>query len=309
MNLQQVRFVCAIVDRGLNISRAADSLKVAQPAISRQIQLLEREVGATVFVRNRKRIISISEPGEKIIRFARRILQDTENIRKVGSQFASPREGALTVATNHTYARYVLPSVIERYSRSFPKVWVSLYEGSPREIGNWLAEGAADVSISTKPSGRHDTLAFLPLETLQRVVVVPARHKLLQLRQITLADLTQYPIVTFHPAFPGGENIVRTFKIAGLTPHFTVKAANADVIKAYVRRGLGIGIVSRLGISPSEDRDLRAIDASHLFPSHEILVGVRRGRYMQTYAYEFLRLIAPHMGKSDIERALGQKTF
>lgn len=306
MNFQQVRFVCEVADRGLNISRAAEALKVAQPAISRQIQLLEREIGATIFVRNRKRIISLSRAGEAILKVARRLLLDAENLKKIGAEHSSPNEGDLTIATYHTYARYALPTLIERYCRLFPRVRVSLYEGTPNEIGDWLAGGIADISISVKPPITHDRLAFLPLETLERVVVVPARHKLLRVEEITLGDLAQYPIVTFHPAFPGAENIVRVFKTNGFAPHFIVMAATADVIKAYVRRGLGIGIVSRLGASFSDDRDLRTIDASHLFPSIQILIGLRKRSYMQTYVYEFLKLIAPNIARTDIERISGR---
>jgi LysR family cys regulon transcriptional activator len=309
MNLQQVKFVCEIADHGLNISRTAEALKVAQPAISRQIQLLEKEIGVTIFVRNRKRIISLSRPGEAILKVARRILQDTENLKKIGAQYGAPDEGDLTVATNHTYARYVLPSAIERYCRSFPRVRVSLLEGNPNEIGEWLATGAADLSISTKPTRRYDNLVFLPLETLHRVVVVPARHKLLRVKELALSHLAHYPIITFHPAFAGGENIAQAFKLNSLNPHFIVKAANADVIKAYVRRGLGIGIVSRLGVSATEDRDLRTLDVDHLFPSHQILVGLARGRYMQSYVHDFLKLIARDISRADIEKISGGPVF
>jgi LysR family cys regulon transcriptional activator len=301
MNLQQLRFVSEIVDRGLNISRAAEALNVAQPAISRQIQLLEKEIGAVIFIRNQKRIISLSEPGNAILKIARRMLQDAESVKKIGAEHSRPNEGELTVATNHTYASYVLPSLIEKYSGEFPGVRLALYEGTPNEIGKWLASGMADISISTKPSRRYDNLVFLPLQTLQRVIIVPVGHKLLRKRPITLADLGAYPIITFHTDVPGGENITRSFKLAGVIPHFKVKAANADVIKAYVRRGLGVGVVSQLGVSPTEDGDLRTIDASYLFPAHEMHLGLRRGGYMRSYVYEFLRRVAPSK-TADIEK-------
>jgi len=302
MNLQQLRYVCEIAAQGLNISRAATALDVVQPAISRQVQLLEKEIGATIFVRNRKRIISLSKPGEAILKIARRIVQDIENVRRVGAEHGMPDAGDLTVATNHTYARYLLPPVIERYTRTFPGVRVTLYEGNPGEIGSWLAGGMADLSIATMPRGRQDNLAFLPLETLERVIVVPARHKLLACDPLTLDRIAEYPIITFHPAYPGGENIARAFRVSGITPRFRVRAANVDVIKAYVRQGLGIGIVSRLGVSPVEDRDLRTIDASHLFPSHQILVGLRKGHYLQAHVYEFLKLVAPRIPQSSVQR-------
>lgn len=302
MNFNQIRFVCAIVEHGLSMTRAADALGVPQPVISRQIQLLEREIGVTIFIRNRKRILGLSKPGEAIERMARRILEDAQNIRDIGAEHSSPNEGELSIATTHTYARHILPAVIKKYSKQLPNVRVSLYEGSPNEIGDWLSTGIADLSISTKPNTRHDNLAYLTFEALPRVVLVPKAHPLLKPRNITLNDLAQYPIVTFHPSLPGGESIYRVFSINGLTPRLIVRATNADVIRAYVREGLGIGIISRLPMSLLKDSALRMIDVSHLFPPNQIYIGLRKRHHIRPYVYDFIRLFSPNIAISAVEK-------
>jgi LysR family cys regulon transcriptional activator len=290
----------------MNISRAAAALGIAQPVISRQIQMLERELGVTIFVRTKKRILGVSEPGKTIAAMARRMLQEAVGMRSVGAEHALPNEGRLAVATTYAHARYALPAVIRGYTARFPAVEVSLYEGTPAEIAGWLSSGRVDVSISAIPAGVYGDLAFVPYETLHRTVLVPSRHPLLKAAVLTLDELARYPIVTFHEGSTGGESIEHAFRICGLAPRFSVRAANADVIKAYVQMGLGVGIVSNLATPARSEHGLKAIDAAHLFPDHHIAVGLRRGHFIRDYVYEFLRSVAPDLDLETIKRSSGQ---
>ena len=306
MNLNQMRYICETVDQGMNISRAAAALHTAQPVISRQIQLLEKELGVTIFVRTKKRILGLSEPGKAIAAMARRMLNDAQGMRSVSAEYAMPNEGELVVATTYAHARYALPDVIRRYTARFPAVKVSLYEGTPAEIAGWLTCGRVDLSISSIPSAAHDELAFVPYETLHRIVLVPLRHSLLRVETLTLDELARHPIVTFHQGSSGGESVEQAFRVSGLAPRFSVRAANADVIKACVQIGLGVGIVSSLARPSRNDQGLKAIDASHLFPDHQIAVGLRKGHYIRKYVYEFLRCVAPKLDVEQIKRSSGE---
>jgi LysR family cys regulon transcriptional activator len=304
MNFNQMRYISETIAHGMNISRAAAALGVAQPVISRQIQLLEKELGVTIFIRSKKRILDLSEAGKAIAATARRMLNDAEALRTISAEYSKPNEGELAVATTYAHARYALPRVIRRYSARFPSIKVSLFEATPDEIAAWLSAGRVDLSISSMPAGTHDDLTFVPYETLHRIILVPARHPLLKLKVLTLDALAQYPIVTFHHGSAGGDSIENAFRVSGLTPRYSVRAANADVIKAYVQMGLGVGIVSDLA-TPLSRREggLRAIDAAHLFPDHEIVVGMRKGQYVRNYVYEFLRCVAPKLDLTSFKKS------
>ena len=290
MNLNQMRYLCETVDRGLNISRAAAALGTTQPAVSRQIQLLEQELGVALFARSGKRILSLTEPGKPILDMARRMLSAAQAMQKASADYAAPDKGDLGIATTYAHARYALPAVIRRYTKRYPGVKVSLYEGTDADIVQWLSSGRVDLSISTVPRQRHGDLVFVPYQTLHRVVLVPSRHPLLKAKSLTLEALARYPLVTFHESSSGGSSITNAFRVAGLAPAVAVRASNADVIKAYVQMGVGVGIVSSLARPSRKDR-LKAIDARHLFPPHPIAIGMRRGQYIRKLVHEFLALV------------------
>jgi LysR family transcriptional regulator, cys regulon transcriptional activator len=290
MNLQQLRCVCETVDQGLNMSRAATALGIAQPVVSRQIQLLERELGVPIFARSRKRILSLTEPGKPVVEMARRMLSAAQGMRDASADYAAPGKGELGIATTYAHARYALPAAIRRYTKRYPDVKVSLYEGTDADIAQWLSAGRVDLSISTIPRKRHDDLVFVPYQTLHRVALVPLRHPLLKAKNLTVEALASYPLVTFHETSSGGSSIANAFRVAGLTPTVAVRASNADLIKAYVQMGVGVGIVSSLAM-PSRRERLKAIDARHLFPPHPIAVGMRRGQYIRKLVHDFLALV------------------
>lgn len=293
MNLNQIRYVCETIDQGLNISRAAAALDTAQPVVSRQIQLLEQELGVAIFARSRKRILGLTEPGKQIAELARRMLAAAQGMQHASESYSAPDYGELTIATTYAHARYALPAIIRRYTTRFPGVKVSLYEGTPTDIARWLGTGRADLSISAIPRERPEDLVFIPYQTLHRVILVPPRHPLLKTRSLTLDALARYPIVTFHENSAGGLGIANAFRVNGLSPTVAVRASNADVIKAYVQMGVGIGIVSSLAVPTRQDGRLKAIDAAHLFPPHHIAIGMRRGQYMRKLVQEFLSLVTP----------------
>lgn len=290
INLNQVRYVCETVDQGLNISRAALALGTTQPVVSRQIQLLEQELGVPIFARSRKRILCLTEPGKQIAEMARRMLSAAQGMQNASADYTARDKGELSIATTYAHARYALPVIIRRYTRRYPEVKVSLYEGTRADIAQWLRSGRVDLSISAMPRRRQDDLVFVPYQTLHRVVLVPSRHPLLKLKSLTLDALAQYPLVTFHEGSSGGASIANAFRVAGLTPTVAVRASNADVIKAYVQMGVGVGIVSSLAVPSRSDR-LKAIDAGHLFPPHSITIGMRHGQYMRKLVHEFLALV------------------
>lgn len=303
MNLTQLRYLRGIAEQGFNISRAAAALHTSQPGISKQIQLLEREIGVAILERRGNRIIGVTAPGLEILNVARRMLGDAENLRRIGEEFTQ-RKKRLVVATTHIYARYVLRSVIKDFMRLHPDVQLTLRQGSPSQIAAWVAAGDADVGISSEPPEPMRTLALLPCSSLQRSVITRTRHPLLKEKRLTLAKLAAYPLLTLDQSFPGGAAVMRAFGRARIEPDIVLSAIDADVIKTYVELGLGIAILPSIAYEPARDRRLAAIDASHLFEPTITHVAIRRDSYLRAYLYDFILMIAPNWGQEAIDRVV-----
>lgn len=304
MKLQQLRYLCEIARRGLNVSEAAEALYTSQPGVSKQIRLLEEELGVTIFVRNGKRIVEVTEPGKAVIAVAQRMLQDAENLKRMGEEFRNETSGSLTIATTHTQARYALPSVIQRFSRLYPGVRLSLHQGSPTQIAEQVISGEADLCIATEAIALYDELAMLPCYQWNRCVIVPPHHPLLKEKILTLEAISRYPIITYDFAFTGRSKINQAFEQRGLKPNVVLTAIDADVIKTYVELGMGVGIVARMAFDPKRDRGLRALDAGHLFESSTTRIGLRRGAYLRRYVYDFIELFAPHLSRRAVDAAM-----
>lgn len=307
MKLQQLRYLCEVANQGLNLSKAAEILHTSQPGISKQIRLLENELGVDIFVRNGKRVVETTPPGRAILEIAERMLRDAKNLKQVGQEFANEASGSLTIATTHTQARYALPSAIKHFTARYPKVRLVLRQGNPTQIAELVTSGVADIAIATEAIELFSELVMLPCYQWNRCVIVPSRHPLLKLKELTLEAIAEHPIITYDFAFTGRSKINQAFDAKGLVPNVVLTAIDADVIKTYVELGLGIGILAQMAFEPSRDRHLRAIDASHLFEPSTTRIGISRNSYLRKYVYDFIEMFAPHLDRTAVVAAMAER--
>ena len=304
MNLQQIRYVCAVVDHGLNVSDAAAALLTSQPGISKQIRLLEDELGLQVFVRQGKRLTALTPAGEIVIATARRALRELTNLKRVADEFRAEDSGTLAIATTHTQARYVLPKVLSAFVSRYPKVRLVIHQGNPRQVADQTAAGEVDVGIATEALADRPELVTLPCYQWNRVVLVPKGHPLAQVRPLTLEALARFPIVTYDFSFTGRSAINAAFAAKDLTPNVVLSALDADVIKTYVELGTGVGIVAQMAYDPLKDVGFERLDASHLFAASTTRLALRRGVFLRGFAYAFIALFAPRYGRTVVDAAL-----
>ena len=307
MKLQQLRYICEVARHNLNLSNAAEALFTSQPGISKQIRSLEDELGVDIFVRHGKRVVAVTEPGKAILEIAQRVLKDVENLRQVGEEFTEEDNGHLTIATTHTQARYALPHVIQRFTKRYPGVRLSLRQGSPTQISELVTSGEADIAIATEAIEFYEDLIMLPCYEWNRCVLVPPGHPLLKAKKLTLQAMAAFPIITYDFAFTGRSKMNQAFADKGLTPNVVLTAIDADVIKTYVELGLGIGIVAMMAYDPKRDTHLRAMDASHLFEPSTTRIGIRKNSYLRGYTYEFIEMFAPHLTRKVVDDAMHTK--
>lgn len=305
MKLQQLRSICVVAQHDLNVSMAAQALHTSQPGVSKQIRLLESELGVQIFTRVGKRFVEITPPGEAVLEIARRIVLDIDNLKKIGREFAHESKGTLSIATTHTQARYALPHAVEAFRKRYPDVALRIHQGNPSQIVEMVNSGEADIAIATEAVAESDHLVALACHSWNRCVVVPQKHELLRLRRrLTLQDIAAYPLVTYDFAFAGRGQVNKAFAEQGLSPNVVLTAIDADVIKTYVQLGLGIGLLASMAFDEKVDHKLRALDVSHLFEPSTTRVGVRKGAYIRGYVFDFIALFAPHLSRSKIEKAL-----
>ncbi len=306
MNLQQLRYLNEIVRHELNISDAAAALYTSQPGVSKQIKLLEQELGFDIFIRSGKRITAISEPGKTVLQIAQRILHDTHNLKQVGEDFHSQDSGTLTIATTHTQARYALPAIVKQFIKQYPKVKLSLHQGSPTQIAQQVLSGEADLGIATESLTLYDELVTLPCYEWNHCIIVPPKHPLLNEKKLTLAKIAQYPIITYDFAFSGRGKINAAFDAQHLNPNIVLTAIDADVIKTYVELGLGVGILAQMAFIPERDKHLRMINADHLFKASTTRIAIRGNEHLRGYAYHFIKLFAPHLTRAVVDKAMNR---
>lgn len=311
MNFQQLRYLREIARNGMNVSGAANTLFTSQPGISKQIKLLEEELGIALLVRNGKRITALTEPGTIALEIAERILRDADNLREVGQEFNSRGEGTLVIATTHTQARYALPPVISRFRQQYPRVRLTLRESSPPQIAELLRGGKADIGIATESEKTFEDLVSLPCYQWKRSVITPPGHPLLQEPAPSLADIAKYPLVTYDFAMSDDSPIKRAFDAANVTPNVVLTAVAADVIKTYVEQGMGIGILARMAVDSDKDKGLRLLDADHLFPPGTTRIALRPNAWLRAFACDFIEMFAPDLNRTVIRSAMdifrGQK--
>jgi LysR family cys regulon transcriptional activator len=304
VNLQQLKYLCAIVDNGLNVSEAAEALYTSQPGISKQIRQLEDELGLRVFVRQGKRLTALTPAGEVVVATARRALREIGNLKRVADEFRSEDAGVLAIATTHTQARYVLPPVLSKFAERFPNVRLVLHQGNPVQVAEQTTAGDADVGIATEALADYPELATLPCYRWNRGVLVPKGHALANVRPLTLEALVKFPIVTYDFAFTGRSAINAAFAARGLEPNVVLTALDADVIKTYVDLGMGVGIVATMAFDPRKDAGFEMLDAGHLFAASTTRLALRKGVFLRGYVYEFVSLFAPQYTRSSVDAAL-----
>ncbi len=304
MKLQQLRYVWEVSRHELNVSVTADKLYTSQSGISKQIRLLEDELGIPIFVRNGKHFIGITEAGQQIVALAGAILGKTRDIRNVAQECRDDRIGSLSIATTHTQARYALPPVIQAFMQRYPGVKLNIQQGTPSQIADMASRGLVDLAIATESLELFDNLIMLPCYRWNRCVLVRHDHPLARVSGLTLAKLAEYPLITYVFGFTGRSQLDQAFEQAGLHPRLALTAVDADVIKTYVRLGLGVGIVAHMAYDPTIDRDLVAIEASHLFAPSTTRIGFRRDMFLRRFIYDFMVSFAPHLTRERVDQAL-----
>jgi LysR family cys regulon transcriptional activator len=306
VNLQQLKYLCAIVDNGLNVSGAAEALYTSQPGISKQIRQLEDDLGLRVFVRQGKRLAALTPAGELVVATARRALREIGNLKRVADEYRSEDSGVLGIATTHTQARYVLPPVLAKFANRFPKVRLVLHQGNPVQVAEQTLNGDVDVGIATEALGDYPELVALPCYRWNRGVLVPRGHPLARARPLTLEALAAYPIVTYDFAFTGRTAINAAFAAKGLAPNVVLSALDSDVIKTYVELGMGVGIVAKMAYDADKDTNFEMLDASHLFAASMTRLALRKGVFLRGYVYEFISLFAAQYTRSAVDAALAE---
>ncbi|NRP58906.1 HTH-type transcriptional regulator CysB [Marinobacterium sp. xm-d-564] len=302
MKLQQLRYIWEVSKHDLNVSATAQSLYTSQPGISKQIRLLEDELGVEVFARSGKHLTRVTPAGKAILEISGEILQKVDSIRQIAQEFSNERKGSLSVATTHTQARYALPPVINEFIKMYPEVALHMHQGTPTQISEMAADGTVDFAIATEAMGSYSDLIMMPCYSWNRSVVVPKDHPLAQGGELTLEKLASYPIVTYTFGFTGRGKLDEAFKEQGLDPKVVFTAVDSDVIKTYVRLGLGVGIIASMAVDQQLDQDLVAIDASHLFEPSITRIGFRRGTFLRGYMFDFIQKFAPHITHDVLEK-------
>ncbi len=304
MKLQQLRYIWEVSRQNLSVSAAAQHLFTSQSGMSKQILALEEELGVKIFMRNGKHLAGMTEAGQAIVAMAGEVLQKTENIARLAAEFCDESSGSLVIATTHTQSRYVLPPVISAFIGKYPDVSLQLHQGTPLQIAEMAAKGAADFAIATEAIDKFSDLLMMPCYRWNRSVLVPRGHPLAQLEKLTLADVAAYPLVTYVVGFTGRARLDLAFSNAGLSPRVVFTAVDADVIKTYVRLGLGVGIIANMAYDPLRDDDLVALNANALFDYSITRIGFRRGTLLRAYMIEFMRMFAGHQSAPSVEQVI-----
>jgi LysR family cys regulon transcriptional activator len=303
MKLQQLKYIWEVAHHDLNVSATAQSLYTSQPGISKQIRLLEDELGVEIFSRSGKHLTRVTPAGETIIAVAGEVLRKVDGIKQIAQEFSNERKGDLTIATTHTQARYALPSVIRQFIKDYPDVSLHMHQGTPMQISKMASEGTVDFAIATEALDLFSDLVMMPCYKWNRCVVVPENHPLNNGDPLTLEKLVKFPIVTYVFGFTGRSKLDEAFAEKGLTPNVVFTAADADVIKTYVRLGLGVGIIASMAHDPEVDKGLVSLDASKLFKPSVTKIGFRKGTFIRGYMYEFINKFAPHLSRDIVDEA------
>jgi LysR family cys regulon transcriptional activator len=304
MNFQQLRIVRETVRRNFNLTEVGNALFTSQSGVSKHIKDLEDELGLELFVRKGKRLLDLTEPGRELLPIVERMLLDAKNIKQLADQVSHRDQGQLTIATTHTQARYALPKVVTQFKERFPKVHLALHQGSPEEIAQMLNNGSADLGIATETLDQVPGLVTFPYYSWHHAVITPKGHPLELIDTVSLEDIAEFPIVTYHEGFTGRKSIDEAFENKQLSPDIVMSALDADVIKTYVELGLGIGIIASMAYQKDRDTNLTLIDNNQLFPSNTTSIAIRRGHFLRSFAYDFIELCSSNLNEAKVKSAL-----
>ena len=304
MNLHQFRFVQEAARRGLNLTEAAKALHTSQPGVSKAIIELEEELGIDIFTRHGKRLKRITEPGQHVLDSIAIIMREVGNLKRIGEQYSAQDTGTLSIATTHTQARYVLPLPVAKLREQYPKVNISLHQGAPDQVARMVIEETAEIGIATESLANYPELVTLPCYEWQHVLVLPAAHALSKKERLTLEDIAFEPLITYHPSFTGRTRIDNAFAQRQLTPRVVLEAIDSDVIKTYVRLGLGIGIVAEMAVVADKDTDLATRPLGQLLGQNVARIALKRGAYLRDFVYHFASLLSDRLDKNLILKAM-----
>ena len=306
MNLHQFRFVQEAVRRNLNLTEAAKALHTSQPGVSKAIIELEEELGVEIFARHGKRLKRVTEPGQHVLKSIELIMREVGNLKRIGEQFSAQDSGTLSIATTHTQARYVLPIPVAKLREAYPKVSVSLHQGSPDQVARMVLDEVAEIGMATESLSDYPDLVTMPCYEWQHVLVLPQGHPLAKKERVTLEDLAAEPLVTYHPSFTGRTRIDGAFAQKKLKPRVALEAIDSDVIKTYVRLGLGIGIVAEMAVreDAGNNADLAVRPLGHLFGQNVARVAFKRGAYLRNFVYRFAELLSDRLDRNLIAKAM-----
>ena len=304
MNLHQFRFVQEAVRRDLNLTETAKALFTSQPGISKAILELEAELGIDIFARHGKRLRRVTEPGQQVLRAIEVIMREVGNLKRIGEEFSKQDTGTLSVATTHSQARYFLPEPVAQLRKRFPKVNIVLHQGSPDQVARMVIEEVADIGLATEALTDRDELVTMPCYEWQHSVVMPAGHPLMNAERVSLEDLALLPLVSYHPSFSGRTRVDQAFATRHLKPNFVLEAIDADVIKTYVRVGLGVGIVSELATRDDLGTELVSRPVGHLFGQNVTRIAFKRGAYLRNFVYAFAEMLSDRLSRALIAQAM-----
>jgi LysR family transcriptional regulator, cys regulon transcriptional activator len=305
MNLHQFRFVQEAVKRNLNLTEVAKSLHTSQPGVSKAILELEEELGIEIFGRHGKRLKRVTEPGEHVLKSIDIILREVNNLKRIGEHYSTQDSGTLSIATTHTQARYVLPLPVAQLRSAYPNVNISLHQGAPDQVARMVLDETAEIGIATESLSDYPELITLPCYEWEHVLVLPKDHALAKVADLQLTDLAHEPIITYHPSFTGRTRIDKAFAALHLTPRIALEAIDSDVIKTYVRLGMGVGIVAEMAVRDITDEDLLVRPAGHLFGRNLARIAFKKQAYLRQFVYEFAQLLNPELNAVRIAELMG----
>jgi len=304
MNLHQFRFVQEAARRNLNLTEAAKALHTSQPGVSKAIIELEDELGIDIFARHGKRLKRITEPGQHVLRSIELIMREVGNLKRIGEQYSAQDSGTLSIATTHTQARYMLPHPVARLREAYPKVTISLHQATPHEVARMVLDEVADIGMATESLADYPDLVTLPCYEWEHVLVLPASHPLAQKDRVGLEDIAHESLITYHPSFTGRGKIDQAFAARKLQPRIVLEAIDSDVIKTYVRLGLGVGIVAEMAMRDDPVGGLVVRPLGHLFGQSVARVAFKRGAYLRNFVYKFAELLSDRLSRDLINRAM-----
>jgi len=303
MKLQQLRYLLEIEKQNLNISKAAVVLCTSQSGVSKQIKLLEDELGVELFERNSRKLTALTIAGEHIVVLAKKVLNKVDDIKQVAAEFTNEPK-SISIATTHTQARYVLPVIVERFLSLNPNINLNLQQGTPEQVATLLENNEVDIAIATEVLADREALVALPCYQWSRSIIVKKDHALAGKNKLTMADIVKYPIITYVQGFTGRYKQDEVFKQYQMEPNIVLTAVDADVIKTYVRLGLGIGIIANMAFSPEQDSDLHVLSVEHLFGISTSQIAIKKDRNIKPYVYSFIEMFAPHLTQILIKQAI-----